>query len=81
MIDKFKKAITSENYANRVIEAYLSGKQSVQWVRGSLEFWSNTEELRNNPELRKQELLRVVNLYGKDRELAILNELRQHGLI
>ena len=78
---KYKQGITSESFARNVIKAFLFGKQGVKWVGGKLEQWSTSEELLGNPEKRKQELLRIVNLCGYDKKSEILNELKRRKVI
>lgn len=73
--------ITSEKYARNVIEAYLSDKQGIKWIGSMLEFWSSSEELINNAELRKQELTRVIKAYGGNKKQELLNEMNKRKLI
>jgi urate oxidase len=79
----YYEGITSESFAKNVILAFVSGEKrvSVKWVGGKLEQWSASEKLKNKPEQRRQELLRVVNSYGYGNTTEILNELKRRKLI
>jgi len=71
----------SESTVQNIINAYLSKGQSLKWVGGMLEFCCSSEILLSNPEMRKKEILRIIEKYGKDHKTVLTVEMKRRGLI
>ena len=71
----------SENTVANIVNAYLNKGQSIKWVGSMLEFCCSSELLIKNPEMRKKEILRIIEKYGKDRKKELIYEMRKRGLI
>ena len=71
----------SENTVANIVNAYLNKGQSIKWVGGMLEFCCSSDLLIKNPEMRKKEILRIIEKYGKDRKKELIYEMRKRGLI
>ena len=78
---EYYRGITSEDYARKVIQAYMDGRQSLKWLGSMLEFWSSGSDLRKDPARRKSEIVRVIDSYGGGRTREILSEMRKRGLV
>ena len=71
----------SERTVKNTVNAYLNKGQSIKWVGSMLEFLCSSELLIKNPEMRKNEILRIIEKYGKDSKKELLYEMRSRGLI
>lgn len=78
--EKYVKGISSEEYVENVINAYLYKGRSLKWVGSMLEFWSSSEELLKDPEKRKREILRAINRYGMDHKEELIREMMRRKL-
>lgn len=81
---EYYDGIGSEKFVENVINAYLYkrvGKQqkSLKWVSGELEIWSSF--LKDDPEKRKKEILRVINRYGMHHKEKLIGEMMRRELI
>jgi len=71
----------SERTVENIVNAYLDKGQSIKWVGGMLEFCCSSELLIKNPEMRKKEILRIIEKYGKDSKEELTYEMQRRGLI
>jgi len=71
----------SETTVENIVNAYLSNLQSLKWVGGMLEFACSSEKLLKNPEMRKREILRIIEKYGRYRKSELKGEMKRRGLI
>ena len=78
---EYNRSSESENTVENVMDAYLFKGQSIKWVGSMLEFTCSSEILLKNPEMRKREILRIIEKYGRDRKTELKREMRRRGLI
>jgi len=71
----------SERTVENIVNAYLNKGQSIKWVGGMLAFCCSSELLIRNPEMRKKEILRIIEKYGKDRKKELVYEMKRRELI
>ena len=71
----------SETTVENIINAYLNKGQSLKWVGGMLEFCCSSELLLKNPEMRKREILRIIEKYGKAHKIELIEEMKNRRLI
>jgi hypothetical protein len=80
--EEYVRRISSEEYVENVINAYLYKGRSLKWIGSMLEFWSSSEELRKDPEKRKKEILRAINRYGTDNHKEkLIREMMKRKLV
>ena len=71
----------SETTVENIVNAYFFKGKSLKWVGGMLEFCCSSELLLNNPEMRKKEILRIINKYGKDHKSELIEEMKRRRLL
>lgn len=57
---EYRRPPESENTIENVMYAYMNKGQSLKWICSMLEMYCSNSMLLQNPELRKSEIIRII---------------------